>query len=150
MHVCVRCVFELCSDVFPTSISLSGCRSWSHRMILWSLPPPVSRVPFLIWHSVNTLPSWALIWRVIWNAPVGEREGVRQMETNLHTISGNRIPQMSLLANVVYMSDCFAIEDVIGLLGVCACTCAKDELCDIFASEARGLCACHDAFWEFL
>lgn len=81
LHACA-CVCVCCLRVrtgvsssasWPTSMSLSGLRSWSHRMILWSLPPPVRRVPFLSWHSVNTLPSWALIWRLIWNAPEGER-----------------------------------------------------------------------------
>lgn len=78
LYMCDACELYaygvIVSVLWPTSMSLSGLRSWSHRMILWSLPPPVSRVPFLSWHSVNTLPSWALIWRLIWNAPERERK----------------------------------------------------------------------------
>lgn len=54
--------------VWPTSMSRSALSSWSHRMIFLSFPPPVSTLPLLISHMQNTLPSWPLIWRMIWNA----------------------------------------------------------------------------------
>lgn len=56
--------------IFLTSISLSAFKSWSHKMIFLSFPLPVSSIPFLIWQSVNTLPSWALICLLIWYTPV--------------------------------------------------------------------------------
>lgn len=54
--------------VWPTSMSRSDRSSWSHRMIFLSFPPPVRTLPLLISHMQNTLPSWPLIWRMIWNA----------------------------------------------------------------------------------
>lgn len=60
----------VCSNVceWPTSMSRSARSSWSHRMIFLSFPPPVNTLPLLISHMQKTLPSWPLIWRLIWNA----------------------------------------------------------------------------------
>lgn len=68
------------------------------------------------------------------------------METNSCTISGNRTPQISLLANALHVPDRCAIGDVIGLLEKPV----KEKLIETLASEARGACVCDDvAFWEF-
>lgn len=68
------------------------------------------------------------------------------METNSCTISGNRTPQISLLANALHVPDCFTTGDAIGLLEKPV----KEKLIDMLSSEARGACVCDDvAFWEF-
>ncbi len=55
-----------CTQLWFTSHSLSGARSALQRMILRSFPPPLSRAPPCRVHRVNTLPSWALVCRMIW------------------------------------------------------------------------------------
>lgn len=60
-----------------TSHSLSGARSALQRMILRSFPPPLSRAPPCRAHRVNTLPSWALVCRMIWKVSVGNERRMK-------------------------------------------------------------------------
>ncbi len=68
--------FKANTDSRLTSHSLSGARSALQRMILRSLPPPLSIAPPCRTHIVKTLPSWARVCFMIWNVSAGREERV--------------------------------------------------------------------------
>lgn len=63
-----------------TSHSLSGAKSALQRMILRSLPPPLSKAPPCRTHIVKTLPSWARVCFMIWNVSADGKKGKSKLK----------------------------------------------------------------------